>query len=80
MTNKLYLLEKEKKNTGEYFEPLLVTEDELLEFAKTYDNNIDKSTLLDAMTTTFEYEVTEITKLDDLIEIFENLKCRYMNF
>lgn len=80
MIKKLFLLEREDEHYGRMDEPMLLTEDELLDLAREYDSDIDESVLIDAVETALNYQVTEITSLEDIKEIFADIKSNYMNF
>ena len=79
MLKKLYFVEKEFEN-GELDEPLLLTKDQLMAIAREYDEDIDEEVLMDALTGTFGYTITEIKTLEDFSEVFIHLKVNYMNF
>lgn len=79
MLKVLYFVEKEFEN-GELDEPLLLTKDQLMEIAREYDEDIDEEVLMDALTSTFGYTITEIKTLEDFSEAFIHLKVNYMNF
>lgn len=79
MLKKLYFVEKEFEN-GELDEPFLLTKDQLMEIAMEYDEDIDEDVLIDTLTSTFGYTITEIKTLEDFSEVFVHLKENYMNF
>lgn len=80
MIEKLFLLEREDEYYGRKDEPMLLTEDELLDLAREYDSDIDESVLIDAVETALNYQVTKISSLEDIKEIFADIKSNYMNF
>lgn len=79
MLDTLYLVEKEDEY-GSFEEPQILTIDELVELAEKYDEDIDEDVVIDALTSTFGYTLTEINGLEDMLEIFNILKENYMNF
>ena len=79
MLDTLYLVEKEDEY-GSFEEPQLLTIDELVELAEEYDEDIDEDVVIDALTSTFGYTLTEINELEDILTIFNILKENYMNF
>lgn len=79
MLDTLYLVEKENEY-GSFEEPQLLTIDGLVELAEEYDEDIDEDVVIDALTSTFGYILTEINKLEDMFVIFNILKENYMNF
>lgn len=79
MLKVLYFVEKEFEN-GELDEPFLLTKDQLMEIAREYDEDIDEEVLIDALTNTFGYTITEVKTLEDFSEVFIRLKEDYMNF
>lgn len=79
MLDTLYLVEKEDEY-GSFEEPQILTIDELVELAEEYDEDIDEDVVIDALTSTFGYTLTEINGLEDVLEIFNILKENYMNF
>lgn len=79
MLKVLYFVEKEFEN-GERDEPFLLTKDQLIEIAREYDEDINEEVLIDALTSTFGYTITEVKTLEDFSEVFIRLKEDYMNF
>lgn len=79
MLKKLYFVEKEFEN-GELDVPFLLTKNQLMEIAREYDEDIDEEVLIDALTNTFGYTITEVKTLEDFSEVFIRLKEDYMNF
>lgn len=79
MLKVLYFVEKGLEN-GELNEPFLLTKNQLMEIAMEYDENIDDEVLMDVLTSTFGYTITEVKTLEDFSEVFIRLKEDYMNF
>lgn len=79
MLKVLYFVEKGFEN-GELNKPFLLTKNQLMELAMEYDENIDDEVLIDVLTNTFGYTITEVKTLEDFSKVFIRLKEDYMNF
>lgn len=79
MSNILYLVERRTEN-GDFEEPMLMSEDGLIELAREYDEDIREEVVIDALESTFGYELTEIRNMEDVMNMFETLKENYMSF
>ena len=79
MSISLYLVEK-RNECGDLEKPLLLTEDELLNFAKDIDENIEISTLSDALENTYGYQISEIQTMYDVKDLFDNIISDYTNY
>lgn len=75
MSLSLYLVEK-RNERGDLEKPLLLTEDELLNFAKDIDENIEISTLEN----TYAYQISEIQTMYDVKDLFDNIMSNYTNY
>ncbi len=78
MIKTLYLVEKERN--GRYGEPRLLTEDELVELAQSYDPDIKTDVVYNFLESTMEFQITEINNLEEMQTIFDNILKDYMNY
>lgn len=74
MKERLYLVTQYDENKGKFVDFELLDDDSLLELAKEYDEDIDEAVMLDALTSTYGYDVRIITNLDDVASLFEEYK------
>lgn len=77
--NTLYLVEREDE-CGSFEEPQIFTIEGLMRLGQEFDEEIEENNVVDALTSTFGYTITEINKMLDFLNVFEILKENYMNY
>lgn len=60
--------------------PKFFTIEGLMRLGQEFDEEIEENNVVDALTSTFGYTITEINKMLDFLNVFEILKENYMNY